>query len=177
MPGFKISPALMHTKGSSHLWVVGFVKVHSSKCSSCSRPFLYIPKQSQTMLFFFFGKFFFFHLHTTILCMCACGVIPSHSSSIILTLCHVGQWCRKFIFFLHTIIHMCHLISLTCIQYIYLTVMTSFIHTKPPTLNSWCVFMLLITTLSFPFSLHMPLITTFSSGPWLLLVTDLLHLH
>ena len=98
-------------------------------------------------------KFIFFFLHT-IICMCH-----------LIALMSCKWWCRKFIFFfLHTIICMCHLIN---IQYIHFIVMTSFICTKPPTLNSWCVPSSLITTLSFPFSLHMPLITTFSSGLWL----------
>ena len=108
-------------------------------CSLCSRPLLYILKQSQTMLFFFVN--FSFSTYTPL--SCTCVLVVFHSISLIIDHSYSSScrwWCRKFIFFfLHTIICTCHLISLIHIQYIYFIVMTSFIHTKPPTPNSWCV--------------------------------------
>ena len=110
-------------------------------------------------------------------------VISSHSPSFILASSLCRWWCRKFIFFfLHTIICMCHLISLiiihsylsscrwwcnsSCLLLTHNFLSTCpFICTKLPTPNSWCI-MLLITTLLFPCSLHMPLITTFSLVQW-----------
>ena len=128
---------------------------------------MYIPKQSQTM-HIFFGKLFFFYLHTTVLCMCTGGVsfhLTHHHSSKCSSSCR--QWCNSSSYLLLTHHHPHMSSHLTHPYSAYFIVTTSFIHTKPPTPNSWCVFMLLITTLSFPFSLHMPLITTFSSGLWL----------
>ena len=95
-------------------------------------------------------------------------VISSHSPSFILASSYFhhadGGVTYHVFFFLHTTLHMYHFISssqfpITC----------PFIHTKLPAaiLLDLCVFQWLITTLSFPFSLHMPLITKFSSGPWL----------
>ena len=125
------------------------------------------------------------------------SLITSHSYS---SSCR--WWCGKFIFFfLHTIIYMCHIITLTIIHpcifilsscgwwcnsscllllahhplhisfhfFIIISHHVS-LHTHKTTssnLAGLCVFQLLITTLLFPFNLHMPLITTFSSGPWL----------
>ena len=119
------------------------------------------------MFFFFFFLNFSFSTYTPP--SCACVLVVFHSISLIVnhsysSLCR--WWCRKFIFFfLHTIICMCHLISLICIQYIHAH---DFLHLHKTTNTKLLVcFVLLIATLSFPFSLHMPLITTFSSGLWL----------
>ena len=104
-------------------------------------------------------KFAFFFLHT-IICTChLISLIIIHSYSL---LC--GWWCRKFIFFfLHTIICTCHLISLICsFHCLDLLHLCKTINTRLLVCSTS-----LITTLSFPFSLHMPLITTFSSGLWL----------
>ena len=111
-------------------------------------------------------------------------VISSHSPSFILASSSCRWSCRKFVFFfLHTIIYMCPLISLviihsyssscgqwcnsSCLLFTHyphhnFLIAGPFISMKLSTPNSWCI-VLLITTLSFPCSLHMPLITTFSS--------------
>ena len=95
------------------------------------------------------------------------SLIINHSSS---SLCR--WWCRKFIFFLlYTIICTCHLISLIHMWHI----SHEFLHTYKITSTKHLVcFSLLVTTLSFPFSLHMPLITIFLSEPqlcWSLITT------
>ena len=100
-------------------------------------PFVYIPKESQTVNFILVN--FSFPTYTPPSCTCA--LVVFHSISPIINHSYSSScrwWCRKFIFFVwHTIIHMCHLISLIHIQHIPVT--PSFMHTKLPAPNTWCV--------------------------------------
>ena len=102
-------PSLMHAKGSSHLWVVRFMKVHSSKCSSFSGPVLYILKQLIV-------------IHQNVLRRADGGVT------------------LLLIFFLHSIIHTYHLISLIRIWHISLSWLPSSAQNhQHQTLGVFCV--------------------------------------
>ena len=103
---------------------------------------------------------------------CTCALVVFHPISLIINHSCSSScrwWCRKFIFFLlHTIICMCHFITLTIIHHNFPSCIPSYAQKLPAVISlDLCVFRSLITTLLFPFSLHMPLIITFSSGPWL----------
>ena len=144
-----------HTKGSSIL--VGFFCVkflpHNLDCSFSYQTSPQLPVLVN----------FSFPSYTPPSCTCRTGSFPSHlthrhSSNI---LCHTDGGVAHLVFLLHTTLRTYHFISLICHSH-------DFLHTYK-TINTKLLacFVLLITTLSFLFSLHMPLITTFLSGPWL----------
>ena len=91
--------------------------------------------------------------------------IPSHSSSIILTLHRAdgGVGNSSSLSYTPSSAHVIssHSSILSISQSWLPSCIQNYQHQTPDG------FRLLITTLSFPFSLHMPLITTFSSGLWL----------
>ena len=85
-------------------------------------------------------KFSFLYLHTTVLCMCAGGVsfhLTHHCSSKCSLL--YGWWCESSSYLLLTHHHPHVSSHLTHPYSAYSIVMTSFICTKPPTSNSWCI--------------------------------------
>ena len=106
---------------------------------------------------------FFLYSCTPPSCTCALVVfIPSHSSSFILTLHHAGGGVgnSSSLSYTPSSTHAISSHSSTC----RISVTNSFICIKLPAPQNHehlVCFGLLVTTLSFPFSLHMPLITTF----------------
>ena len=91
---------------------------------------------------------------------CALLLIPSHSPSFILTLHRTDGGVGNSSSLSYTPSSACAISSHSPICGI--SVKNSFIHIKLPAPNTLVCFGLLVTTLSFPFSLHMLLITTFS---------------